>query len=162
MFFRATNWDRIVSSLTFSLHYIRLIVYLYRFSVNFLIIFNQININLSCVWYLFYHISVRVLCMRFFFASLESLFRDATWEKRNFSRTRNNVVCNALRTATPIYAVMYCVNEWLTCRCLRRPHLCYHMTDVMSRLYSQPRTGHGTRSRFAAISYWVFSSSYHK
>lgn len=160
MFFRGTNWDRIVSSLTFRLDYssYRPLISIQREFFNHFQ-FNRININLSCVSYLFYHICVRVLCMRFFSASLESLFRDATWEKRNFSRTRNNVVCNALRTATPICAVVYCVNEWLTCRCLRRPHLCYHMTDVMSRLYSQPRTGHGTRSRFAAISHWLFSPS---
>jgi len=137
MFFRGTNQDRIASRL-WHLGFITSWIHprlVPRFNVNFLIInfeFNRTSICRSSRIYFIIHLS-QGFTRAIFFASLESLFRDATWEKRNFSRTRNNVACNALRTATPICAVVYCVNEWLTCRCLRRPHLCYHMTDVMSR-----------------------------
>lgn len=67
------------------------------------------------------------------FTRAESFFRNATWEKRNFTCTRNDAACKRR------YADLRCrvlrkrmIDMPLFTPTFRRPHLCYHMTDVMS------------------------------
>lgn len=94
------------------------------------------------------------------------LRRDDTWEKRNFSHTCKKAArvtgARARKTAAPRRSDPRCrvlrkrmIDAPLFTPTFRRPHLCYHMTDVMS--YCARKQDLESRNTIEICSYrWLF------